>query len=941
MKALPHELTILREQFGRLLVLLLWAHVPVLGLAAAWNGRMSPTTAMLVGAVIAALYQAIRQKFRTTAPARYMGAVLLIAEPALLLLLFAGHPWQMDMHMYFFAILALNIAWFDRRAIILAAGIIALHHLLLLYLLPTAVFPGQGDLPRVLLHAVIVLFQAAVLVWVSDMVTRSVKHISLMSNELLAKGRALEERTREAESANKAKGMFLANMSHEIRTPINAILGFCHLVQRTALDPKQRDYVSKINTAGVSLLRLINDILDFSKIEENKLTLESHPFDLRVAVASQIQLVSESFRDKGLKIDLHVDEQVPSVLIGDELRLNQVILNLLSNAIKFSERGTITMRVTQVEHADGNAVIECSVSDNGIGMTADQVGRLFTPFTQADSSTTRRFGGTGLGLAISQQIVAQMGGWIRAESLPDVGSRFTFQVHLGIDPVSPTVIFEPSDSIRRQRVFVADDNPATLQIIAEMFGRWNMRVDLAGSGQDVLTLAEREALAGRFYDLLLIDWNMPGMDGLQTVRSLRANTAIQRHPDVILMTAYDMADVINAARDDDIRAFICKPVTAENLLQAIDRPIAIAQAPVAISRELTPPQPAPALTAPDGRVRQRVLLVEDNDINREIAIELLTSAGFDVDCAVNGAIACDKVAEHGTSYDAVLMDVQMPVLDGINATRKIRRHHAAADLPIIAMTAHAYPEERQRCLDAGMNDHLAKPVDPNLLLQTLRNWIPLPRPHGSALPDRLPPFDLPVALARLDGKVALLRKLITDFGQRYAESHQELSNLIMEGRFDDARRLAHNLKGLGGTLAVDRLPQAAAAIEDRLTTDPQDNFDTLLEELFVALQPAIHAARSLETEIADDHRIATAADGTGISPDREAVLAACDLLRQQVARQSLTAASGFVDLALALGLDREMTANHPLNRALQRLDYAAALPLVDAIMAQVRLDAAA
>lgn len=942
---MPQELILLREGFSRLLVLLLWAHVPVLGLVAAWNGRMQPASAMLIGAIIAATYQAIRQKYRTAAVARYAAAVLLVAEPALLLILFAGHPWQMDMHMYFFAIMALNIAWFDRGTILVSSLLIALHHLVLLYLLPVAVFPGQGDVQRVGLHAMIVLFQAGVLVWVSDMVKRRFEHIHMMGGKLAAQSQALEERTREAEEASHAKSMFLANMSHEIRTPINAILGFSNLVQRTPLDPKQRDYVGKINAAGSALLRLINDILDFSKIEENKMVFESHPFDLRAAIASQVQLVSEGIRSKNLEIEIHIDERVPAQVIGDEMRLNQVMLNLLSNAIKFSARGIIVLRVTLIEESDDIARIQCSVSDNGIGMTAEQISRLFTAFTQADSTTTRRFGGTGLGLAISRQIVEQMGGWIKADSLIDIGSQFTFQVPLGIDRTVPAAIFEPSEQIRRRRILIVDDNPAALHIISEIFRRWGIAVDTADSGSEARDMAEREARAGRAYDLLLIDWNMPDIDGLQTVRDIRACPGIPVPPQVVMMTAYDAGELIQASAFEDIRGFLCKPITPESLLRVLE---SVTGDPGDTAQSLTPD---PVALVPVSASGATILLVEDSAINREIATAFLTAAGFRVEHAENGLVACAKLAKNRDRYAAVLMDVQMPEMDGITATREIRRHYPADDLPIIAMTAHAYPEERQNCLDAGMNEHLSKPIDSALLIRTLQAWIGRHKPEAPevGLPDSLPPFDIAAALRRLNGKAELLRRLIIEFGRQHADSYSELRSLVMEGRIEPARRLAHNLKAVAAALEIADLAPIAAAIEDSLARpDAAERgiagIDTMLEDLYLTLQPAVHAAGQLaeaKPEPLPEPVAADAAAPKGWLAGPAATLVACAALRPLIERHSLSALAGFAALADAMGLDHGARAAHPLAHALHCYDYAAAAEQLDRIEFHARMDAAA
>jgi two-component system sensor histidine kinase/response regulator len=420
-----------RNSFGWILVTLFWVHVPILA-AVAWYVQRSVIGAAAAGMLIALVYHISWIRNGSAPTTRYLSAAALMGEPALLVYLCAGHLWQMDMHMYFFATLALTIAWCDKRAVLVAAATVAIHHLALGILLPAAVFPSTGgELPRVVLHAGIVAFQTAVLVWLSDKLVDAFTRIGVMSAEIMAKNEALEERTEEAEEASRAKSMFLANMSHEIRTPMNAILGFCHLALRTDLSPRQRDYVEKINGAGAALLRLINDILDFSKNEAGKLSLESRAFQLKSAVDEQLQMAELAAKAKGIALRSMIDGAVPEVVVGDELRFNQVLLNLVSNAIKFTEEGSVTVSIRLAGQTEDAVQLEVSVADTGIGMTADQIDKLFSSFNQADSSTTRRFGGTGLGLAISKQIVELMGGVIGVESRPDEGSNFFFTAQWG------------------------------------------------------------------------------------------------------------------------------------------------------------------------------------------------------------------------------------------------------------------------------------------------------------------------------------------------------------------------------------------------------------------------------------------------------------------------------------------------------------------------------
>ena len=926
------EINRLRERFGGLLVCLLWAHVPLFGAAAAWNKVMPIVTAMMIGAILAAIYHLTWLRFGTAPVTRYLASVVLIGEPAFLLVLFSGHPWQMDMHMYFFAVMALNIAWFDRMALILAAAATALHHLVLLYLLPFLVFPGEGNLARVALHAVIVVFQMLVLIWVSDKVRMAFDRIGMMGNELVLKSIALEDRNRAVEESSHAKSMFLANVSHEIRTPINAVLGFSHLLQRSALDPQQRDYVAKLNSAGVSLLRLINDILDFSKNEAGKLLLEAHDFDLRAAIASQVQLVTESAHEKRLTIDVQIDDNIPPLLIGDELRLNQVVLNLLTNAIKFTERGGVVIAAQKVEESGGYATIKCSVSDSGIGMAPEQQRNLFTSFTQADSSTTRRFGGTGLGLAISRQIVEQMGGGITVQSAPNAGSVFSFAVRLKVSLSIPQPISPANTTLSGLRVLVADDSPASRDIINETLGRWGLHADLVSSGAEALSRLERSKTAGQAYDLVLLDWKMPGMDGLETLRAMQKSPHLQDMPITLMVTAYPVDEFLRDSDRRAINAVLRKPVDPHNLLEILNQLF-----PPAARQEMTALRPD-IITLPrlhDDLHGLTVLLVEDNAINREIAIELLTDAGLVVDWAEDGRIACHKVLAEDTCYAAVLMDVQMPEMDGIEATREIRRTRSADQLPIIAMTAHAYDEERQRCLSAGMNDHISKPVDPRLLVAKLERWLQPTAGQGDKsqvefsavnvcdLPESLPPFDLGTALRRVNGKTALLRRLITGFGETYHSVADDLANLIASGAHEDAGRLAHTLKSVAGSLELPRVSSLAGQIEARLAQRDLGGIDALIAELSNEIAPAVTAAAGLAIARTAERRI------TQPTTDCGQIRAAFDALHAQVQRRSLSARKGFHLYASTIGLPAAACDSHPVMQALIQLDYDAAARLLE------------
>jgi len=924
------ELDQLRTRFGSFLVVLLWLHVPLLVVVAMMVGG-NIAFAAISGIALAGAYHLSWWRHGIAPATRYLSAVALMGEPALLVYLLAGREWQMDMHMYFFAMLALTIAWCDSRALIVAAVAVAIHHLLLNFILPLAVFPHSSAVTRVYLHAGIVAFQTAVLVWLSNTLVERFERIRLMSDEILQNNEVLRQRTHEAEQATEAKSLFLANMSHEIRTPMNAILGFCHLALRTDLSARQHDYVSKISAAGNSLLRLINDILDFSKNEAGRLTLDQHSFDLRAALESQIGIVGAVAAEKGVAVKLAIAPNVPAFVVGDELRFNQVVLNILNNAVKFTEIGTVTVGVEQVVRDAGSVTLHLSIQDTGIGMTPDQQTRLFHSFTQADNSTTRRFGGTGLGLAISRQLVEAMGGRIGVESAPGVGSRFTFTVVMAPGEGAVRPLRMPSADIQVLRVLIADDNPAYREILGEIFASWSMAVDLVASGKEVLGAMATAAAAGMPYDLLLLDWKMPGLNGIETVEAIRADPALPHPPRVVLITAYGQDEIKGESDRRDIAAILSKPIEPATLLETIERVCGTA-APSA------PPEPNAIPMVAEHLRGLRVLVVEDNEINREIAIEILADAGLEVDSAENGRIACECIEASGAHYAAVLMDVQMPELDGVEATIRIRRNWPADRLPIIAMTAHAYESERQRCLDAGMNDHIAKPVDPALLMQTLDRWLAerpavaslssrpaavAPPALSADLPVSLPPFDLEAALHRVNGKRLLLRKLIADFGVKYAGTMATLRDRVAEGAAPDARHLAHTLKGVAGTLEVRAVAEAAAEIEVALAAGMLHGIDEKLDRLEHALVPALAAASELNTP---PPVAITALDTTLDYGSWTPIIAE---FRQLLEQRNLRARTVFQGLKLTLGATPEATALAPIDALLDRLDYRSALRLLD------------
>ncbi|CAB1076769.1 diguanylate cyclase/phosphodiesterase (GGDEF & EAL domains) with PAS/PAC sensor(s) [Olavius algarvensis Delta 1 endosymbiont] len=731
----------------------------------------------------------------------------------------------------------------------------------------------------------------------------------------------LEEEKAKAQEATRAKSDFLANMSHEIRTPMNAVIGMAHLALKTELTPKQQDYLNKIQSSANSLLGIINDILDFSKIEAGKLDMEAVEFDLLETLDNVANVITVKAQEKeNLEVLFYLDSQVPNFLVGDSLRLNQILINLGNNAVKFTEHGEIVLSARVDQRSNDKVTLQFSVRDTGIGMSVEQQAKLFQAFSQADTSTTRKYGGTGLGLTISKRLVNLMGGEIWIESEAGQGTTFHFSAEFGLGKETVKKRFEPSPDLRDLKTLVVDDNATSREILQDILESFSFEVYLAASGKEALAEIEK-ADSDKPFELVIMDWKMPGMDGIEASRKIKNHRNLTKIPAIVLVTAYGREETMRQADEIGLDGFLLKPVNSSVMFDAIMQ---------ALGHEVQNVFRAGRKKGPSAEnfstiAGAQILLVEDNEINQQVAREILENAGLRVTLANDGQQGLDAAMQY--RYDAILMDIQMPVMDGHTAARKIREweeeqliahssklivedrgqktedrgqnlefgsgnvevgrereegekvrrwegemksdiQHPVPNteyrIPIIAMTAHAMAGDEVKSLEAGMNDHVTKPIDPDKLFATLQKWIrpaseradgrkpPLPDaipeseptpPAEDGLPESLPGFDLEAGLKRLGGNQRLYRKLLLDFGANYGDFAGQINNALAAEDFDQAHSLVHNIKGLAGNLEAGDLQAAAVAMEKLVKgQSPKAGSDEELSRTFAQLEIAINQA---------------------------------------------------------------------------------------------------
>jgi len=677
----------------------------------------------------------------------------------------------------------------------------------------------KADIKQVLLLESSIALAALIIVWIAVSFFISQLNYEIKTRKKIT--RQLQVAKESAEKASQTKSEFLANMSHEIRTPLNAIIGINYILSRTSLDIRQQDLLKKLGSSSRLLLNLINDLLDFSKIEAGKLELEATPFNIDEILGNLAEMVMTKAGEKGIDIMYLTSHDIPNKLIGDPLRLGQILLNLMNNAIKFTSQGEILLSVEVVEPlltSDSESIcLQFSIKDSGIGINPEDIDKLFSSFTQADNSTTRKFGGTGLGLSICKQLVQLMGGDISVASCYGEGSTFTFTVNLRVETTFEPVVYSMPAVLQHTHVLVIDDNPLAQSIFQHMLNNFAFKVSLASSAQQGIELLKYYATKGNPIKLILMDWKMPGMDGMEASQVIKTQLDLEPIPAIIMVTAYAehlSSTESNSSWDD----YLVKPISQSVLYDAI--------IDIFSGRQVLPVLNQQKSGTHCLLSTKQVLLTEDNLINQEVACALLGEFNIQVSIANNGKEAVEAVKTR--HFDLIFMDLQMPEMDGFEATRLIRLDENYQQVPIIAMTAHAMQGDREKCLNAQMDDYITKPIDVDKFFALLDKWLlddteqePIEKvmETGSETPIELPDvksINIPKALVRMRGKQELLIRLLTNFKKQKADIAKQIDTAMHDNDLQRAKELVHSLKGEAGTLEATTLFLATQELEVQL-----------------------------------------------------------------------------------------------------------------------------